>query len=195
MGRPVIAGIVLAGGAARRMGGVDKATLEVGGVTLLDRVLGAARPVCGSLVVVGPRRATGVEGVVFIQEPQARGGPVPAVAAALEHVGDAVDVVVLLAADLPLVTTDALATLVSSLHAGRSDASAALDERGRATPLCAAYRTRWLRASLDALGAEQWAGSRADRLLPGDAVAIDLGPGVSLNVNCPADLERARSLL
>jgi molybdenum cofactor guanylyltransferase len=49
-----VAGIVLAGGAGRRMGGLDKALVRVGGVALLDRVLAAARPVCDRLVVVGP---------------------------------------------------------------------------------------------------------------------------------------------
>ncbi|MEH6375729.1 NTP transferase domain-containing protein, partial [Streptomyces sp. KLMMK] len=33
--------VVLAGGAARRLGGADKPTLRVGGRTLLDRVLEA----------------------------------------------------------------------------------------------------------------------------------------------------------
>ena len=36
---PPTFGLVLAGGLARRMGGGDKAKLEVGGVTILDRVL------------------------------------------------------------------------------------------------------------------------------------------------------------
>ena len=66
MGAPGVAGIILAGGAGRRMGGVDKAALVVGGVTLLDRVLTAARPVCDWLVVVGPARPTGVAGVTFV---------------------------------------------------------------------------------------------------------------------------------
>ena len=39
---PPTLGLVLAGGLARRMGGGDKALIEIGGVTILDRVL--ARP-------------------------------------------------------------------------------------------------------------------------------------------------------
>jgi molybdopterin-guanine dinucleotide biosynthesis protein A len=85
----VIAGLVLAGGAGRRMGGVDKAALSVGGVTLLDRVLGAARPVCDRLLVVGPDRPTAVDGVRFVQEAEPGGGPVPAVAAGLAAVPEA----------------------------------------------------------------------------------------------------------
>ena len=33
--------VVLAGGTAARMGGVDKASIEIGGVTLLERTLAA----------------------------------------------------------------------------------------------------------------------------------------------------------
>ncbi|WP_438949006.1 NTP transferase domain-containing protein, partial [Streptomyces harbinensis] len=40
---PVFDAIVLAGGAARRLGGADKAAVTVGGRPLLDRVLDACR--------------------------------------------------------------------------------------------------------------------------------------------------------
>ena len=36
---PPTLGLVLAGGLARRMGGGDKARIEIGGVSILDRVL------------------------------------------------------------------------------------------------------------------------------------------------------------
>ena len=36
---PPTLGLVLAGGLARRMGGGDKARIELGGVSILDRVL------------------------------------------------------------------------------------------------------------------------------------------------------------
>ncbi|MYU19520.1 NTP transferase domain-containing protein, partial [Streptomyces sp. SID8361] len=49
--------VILAGGAARRLGGVDKPALRVGGRALLDRVLDACRG-AGRTVVVGPRRPT-----------------------------------------------------------------------------------------------------------------------------------------
>ncbi|MCM3926296.1 NTP transferase domain-containing protein, partial [Frankia sp. AiPs1] len=49
--------LVLAGGAAHRLGGRDKPAVVVGGTTLLDRVLAA---VAGAgierVVIVGPRR-------------------------------------------------------------------------------------------------------------------------------------------
>jgi len=47
--------IVLTGGAASRLGGADKPALEVGGTTLLERVLAAVAD-AGRIVVVGPAR-------------------------------------------------------------------------------------------------------------------------------------------
>ena len=49
-----VAAIVLAGGAGRRLGGADKAALDVGGRTLLERALAAVSGV--PTVVVGPAR-------------------------------------------------------------------------------------------------------------------------------------------
>ncbi len=43
---PPTLGLVLAGGLARRMGGGDKARIEIGGVTILDRVLATLSGQC-----------------------------------------------------------------------------------------------------------------------------------------------------
>lgn len=179
-----IAALVVAGGAGRRMGGVDKAALRVGGMTLLDRVLTAARPVCSRLVVVGPERPTAVTGVTFVQEAEPGGGPVPAVAAGLAAVPEA-GVVLVLAVDLPLLGADDLRRLLAAL-AG-VEAAAAQDEGGP-NPLLAAYDASALRTRAAAMGA----GARAADLLPPDVIAVDLGPA-TLNVNRPEDLATAES--
>ena len=179
-----VAGIVLAGGAGRRMGGVDKAALVVGGVTLLDRVLGAARPLCDALVVVGPVRPTGVAGVTFVLEAEPGGGPAPAVAAGLAAVAGA-GVVLVLAADLPRLETDHHRRRLGALDAG-AEAAAAEDEGGP-NPLLAAYVAPALAARAAALGA----GARAASLLPAGVVTVDLGRRAALNVNSPDDLAAA----
>ncbi len=46
-----IAGVILAGGLARRMGGGDKALLEVGGQTLLARVIARLKPQVDEIVL------------------------------------------------------------------------------------------------------------------------------------------------
>ncbi len=174
------------------MGGIDKLALEVGGLTLLDRVLAAAVPLCDEVVVVGPIRPT-VEGVTFTVEEVPGGGPVPAVAAGLAAV-DRSATVALLAADLPLLTTAHLVRLFAALSSPSDEAAAALDERGRLHPLLAVHRGPALRARLALLGPEL-AGLPAARLLPSATVSVELGGDATLNVNRPADLERVRALI
>ncbi len=170
------------------MGGVDKAALRIGGVTLLDRVLGAARPVCDRLVVVGPVRRTSVAGVTFVMDAEPGGGPGAAVAAGLAAAPGG-GVVLVLAADLPLLTAGHLRDLLAALDAAGADAAAAADEGGP-NPLLAAYAGPALAARAGALRA----GARAATLLPADVVAVDLGRA-TLNVNRPEDLARAERFL
>ena len=184
-----IGAVVVAGGAARRMGGIDKLMLEAGGSTLLDRVLAAARPLCRRVVVVGPRRPTSVPAVEFVSEREPGGGPVPAVLAGAEVVARDVDVVLVLAGDLPLVTTPALSRLVTRLDLAKCATAASVDDRGGPNPLLAAYRTSALLASGGGRG------DRAARLLPAAVTIVDLGDEATLNVNRPADLRRAQVLL
>ena len=183
-----MAGVVPAGGASRRMGGVDKTRLTVGGEALLDRVLLAARALCDPLVVVGEERPTRVEGVRFVLEQPRGGGPVPAVMAGLGAAGPC-DVVLVLASDLPLLAAADLDRLVAGLEEHpEADAVAASDHRGSPNPLLAAYRAPALRRTI---GRHGGAGVAAYRLLPPSLAVVDLGPGAVLNVNHPADLSRA----
>jgi molybdopterin-guanine dinucleotide biosynthesis protein A len=48
---PSTLGLVLAGGLARRMGGGDKALIEIGGRTILDRVLETMAPQCDGIIL------------------------------------------------------------------------------------------------------------------------------------------------
>lgn len=188
----LVVGVVLAGGAGRRLGGVDKAGLRVGGRSLLDRVLVALATVAGRLVVVGPPRPVGLErAVLFLQESRPGGGPVPAVAAALDATGGA-SVVILLAVDLPLLAGADLARLLQRLDTAPDGvgAVAAADPDGRPNPLLAAYRPPALRRALADLGDPS--GCAAARLLPASVAVVYLGAGATLNVNTPADLERAQ---
>src|SRR5947209_8147673 len=183
------AGLVLAGGQGRRLGGVDKALVDIGGTTMLDRVLAAVAVHTDELVVVGPVRTTAVAGVHFTIEPSPGGGPVPAVAAGLAEVPDA-DVAVVLAVDLPLLSAEDVATLLAGLDE-TVDAVAAADHRGRPNPLLAAYRAGALCSTLEGLGTDD----PAARLLPAATAVVDLGFAGTLNVNQPDDLEHARRLL
>jgi molybdopterin-guanine dinucleotide biosynthesis protein A len=138
---------VLAGGAARRLGGVSKPDELVGGRSMLARVVaavGSAEP----LVVVGPRRDDVAPRAVWRREEPPGGGPVAAIAAGLPEV-DAPTTLVL-AADLPFVAP-AVPALLDALAGGDAEV-ALLTVGGRANYLAAAWRTRALRARLERLG-------------------------------------------
>lgn len=148
--------IVLAGGSARRLGGVAKPQLRVDGATLLDRVLAA---VAGArrVVVAGPTQpVTAAATVTWCREDPPGGGPVAALAAALPHV--TADAVVLLAADLPDV-----APAVPLLLAARPAGGVALlaDPDGRVNHLAAAWTRPVLAAALTRLGPPAGAAMRA----------------------------------
>jgi molybdopterin-guanine dinucleotide biosynthesis protein A len=142
--------IVLAGGAAKRLGGADKPGVRVGGRALLDRVLAGCRG-AGRTVVVGGRRAT-VRPVVWAREEPPGGGPLAALDAGMRAVG--AGTVLVLSADLPFLDERTGRQLLDALSAA-ADAEAALlvDPDGRDQPLVAAYRTEALRREVDLIAA------------------------------------------
>lgn len=74
--------IVLGGGEGRRLGGVSKPDLLLGGRRLLDRVLDAGSG-CAPLVVVAPDSVEVPSGVLRTLEDPPAGGPVAGIAAGL----------------------------------------------------------------------------------------------------------------
>lgn len=180
--------IVVTGGRAGRMGGVDKAALVVGGRTLGASVAGA---VIGArrVIVVGPVPPEFPEGTIVTTEVPPGGGPVAAVAAGVAHV--TAGEVVLLAVDLPFVTEHA----VDALRAARGGAAAAMavDGDGRDQPLCSLWRTAALRAALAALG--EPAGVAMHRLVAaaGPITRLDGHAGAWFDCDTPADVAEAAS--
>ncbi|WP_065962106.1 NTP transferase domain-containing protein [Streptomyces sparsogenes] len=140
--------VILAGGAARRLGGADKPALRVGARPLLDRVLGACRG-AERTVVVGPRRPT-ARAVRWTREEPPGGGPVAAVDAGVRHT--TAPVVLVLSADLPFLTDRTVGALVQGL--GEAEGVLLTDSDGREQPLVAAYRAEPLRRELALLAAE-----------------------------------------
>jgi molybdopterin-guanine dinucleotide biosynthesis protein A len=146
-GSEAFGAVVLAGGAAHRLGGADKPAVRVGGATLLDRVLAACAE-AGETVCVGPRRPT-VRPVRWTRESPPGGGPVAALAAGLVQVSAAR--VLLLAADLPFLGAELVRTLVR--EAGRADGAVLTDAEGRDQWLAACYQRAALDSRLDRLRA------------------------------------------
>ena len=135
--------LVLAGGTGERMGdsrGIDKTGLDVGGVTLLDRVLAAVAD-AQRCIVVGPRRPTAWPVTFTVEEP-AGSGPAAAIVHGLSLVH--APTVVVLAADLPFAAT-AVPKLLDALRDSAADAAMLVDNAGRRQLLLAAYRADALR--------------------------------------------------
>lgn len=177
--------IIVAGGRATRMGGVDKPGLRVGGRRMLDTALAAVEG-CARITVVGPHRDDLDPAVHQIQEDPPGSGPVAALAAA-DPTGD---LVITFAADLPFVSADTAVTLLEALAEDPSaDAAFAVDAAGRLQFLVAAWRTPALAARMDAL-----AGDLANRpmkaILPERYVTVRI-PGVG-DCDTPTDLHEAR---
>nr|WP_320068265.1 NTP transferase domain-containing protein [Micromonospora sp. RTGN7] len=165
------AAIVLAGGSARRMGGVDKPGLPVGGRPMRDRVLAAVAD-ADVRVLVGPA-GTVPPGVRLTRESPPGGGPVAAAAAGLSLLPAGTTTVALLAADLPLLTQDAVRALRDQLADPTVDGACLVDLDGRRQQLCGVWRVAPLRAALDRLAAARGGtldGAAVRALLAGLAV-------------------------
>ncbi|SDY17795.1 Molybdopterin-guanine dinucleotide biosynthesis protein A [Micromonospora pattaloongensis] len=192
------AAAVLAGGAARRMNGVHKPALPVAGRAMLHRVLAAVAP-ADPCVVVGPRTDVAVPGAVrWIREDPPGGGPVAAIAAGIELLDPGAQLVAVLAADLPLLTTPAVLRLYDAVHASTSDGAVYVDDDGRRQSLCGMWRVGPLRAALARLAAarpEGLAGASMRGLLGGLTVAEIAWPGSGpppwFDCDTDADLRRA----
>ncbi|MEU6666980.1 NTP transferase domain-containing protein [Streptomyces sp. NPDC046727] len=141
--------VVLAGGAARRLGGADKPAVRVGGRALLDRVLAACADARTTVVVAAPRPTA--RPVRWAREEPPGGGPVAALEAGLRLTTAGHTVV--LSADLPFLGRPTLQRLLTTLQATGADGALLTDADGRDQPLVAAYRTAALRRELTALAA------------------------------------------
>ncbi|GAB3720902.1 molybdenum cofactor guanylyltransferase [Nocardiopsis oceani] len=177
--------VVLAGGAATRMGGADKPGLTVAGRTLLERVVDTVRAHAPSarVVVVGPERDS--PSAHYVREDPPGGGPVPALEAGLPSVR--APWCALLAADLPHLRPRHLEALHTAAQ-GR-DGSVLVDATGRQQWLTGVWRTDVLRAALADYGGRSLYGL----LEPLDPAPVPAdGDPETFDVDTPEDLEEAR---
>ncbi|RNL62073.1 molybdenum cofactor guanylyltransferase [Nocardioides marmoriginsengisoli] len=136
-----IGAVVLTGGSAVRLDGADKASIELGGLTLLEHALGALLDIDEVVVVGDPVPTT--RPVTFTREDPRGGGPAAGVLAGLRAFARKPDVLVVLAVDMPLVTSSTVRRLTLGLE---HDGAVLIDDGQRVQYLCAAYRTAALLA-------------------------------------------------
>ncbi|WP_051050908.1 molybdenum cofactor guanylyltransferase [Nocardiopsis salina] len=184
--RTATAAVVLAGGAARRMGGADKPGLVVGGRTLLEGVVAAVRAHSAGahVVVVGPERSS--PAAEYVREDPPGGGPVPALRAGLARVQ--APRTALLAADLPHLRAADLAALEEAAEPGPGAVYS--DAEGHPQWLTGLWHTEVLRRAL-----EHYDGASLRRLL-GPLEPVLLSPADERAVadcDTPESLARARA--
>ncbi|MFN7925522.1 MAG: molybdenum cofactor guanylyltransferase [Bryobacteraceae bacterium] len=176
------AGFVLAGGRSSRMGR-DKALLDAGGRTLLERVAAAVREAAGSVTVIAPPERYRHLGLPIIADARPGEGPLAGIEAALDASEAEWNLIV--ACDMPNLEPEVLGRLLEFACASAADCVAGLSERGP-EPLLAAYHRRALpavRAALDA--GERRVTSALDAL---QVVYFEIdNHAITANVNTPAE--------
>jgi molybdopterin-guanine dinucleotide biosynthesis protein A len=194
---------ILAGGQARRLGGLDKSALAVGSgagtpPSILERQLAVLRGLTPHILIVAredsPARTVDVP---VVCDREAGAGALGGLYTALleaptEHV-------VVIACDMPFVTAPFLAHLAALAGDPAIDAVVPRDARGR-HPLCASYHRRAADALkrridrhelrvLDALD-----DLKVRDLGPAELAPFDPDDRLLLNVNTPEDYTRAQQI-
>src|SRR5438128_995233 len=154
-------GFVTAGGNSSRMGR-DKAWLELDGVTMIERVIAALRPVTRRVTIIANRPEYTRLSLAVVADTYPGVGPLEAIRTALANARHSY--VVLVGCDLPFVTSELFTHLLNM--AGDAQAVVPMDESGRLEPLCAVYSTAALTAVTELIVAGQRKVSRLFDRIP-----------------------------
>jgi len=183
---------ILAGGRARRVGGLDKSALPVGERSVLDRQLGMLRALTPHILIVGrddlSYREAGVPVVVDRIAGGALGGLYTALMAAPTQQ------IIVMACDMPFLTAPFLVHLAARGAGG--DAAIPRDDRGW-HPLSVSWARSaapQLRARIDA-GALRIVDATAEldvrEIGPAELASFDPDGRLLVNINTPDDYTRA----
>jgi len=194
----VVAAAIVAGGPARRLGGIAKPFINIGGRTVAERQLALLRSAFPRVLVAANDPAPWAElAVEVVGDRVLGGGPLAGIDAALTA-AEGCNAVVCVAGDLPFVTPELLAALRD--HVPDACAVAPRGLAGRIEPLCARY-DRTLPPSIGArlragdLAVHHLLDSADVAWLEGDALrALDPDGTCFLNLNTPDDILRAEAI-
>jgi molybdenum cofactor guanylyltransferase len=197
-----VAGLLLAGGQSRRMGGGDKALRELGGRTLLARVIERLRPQVATIVLNAngdPVRFAGFGLPVVADGVADFAGPLAGVLAGLDwaaaHRPD-LSHVASVATDAPFLPKDLVSRLAAALEEADADLACAASG-GRAHPVFGLWPVRLKEDLRDALCAEGirkvdlWTARHKLVTVPFADRPVD----PFFNANRPEDLKAAAALL
>ena len=154
-----VAGVLLAGGLARRMGGGDKCLRPLAGETLLARVIARAAPQVGPLILNAngdPARFAPYDLPVVADVVEGHAGPLAGILTALDWAAENAPhhpLVASFATDAPFLPRDLVATMVEARDMAGADLACAASG-GRAHPVFGLWPVE-LRADLRAALVEQ----------------------------------------
>ena len=190
--------ILLAGGLSSRMG-QDKASLEIGGQTMLERLLLVLRPIVAETVVMRapgqilPRVAKELQDWIRVGwDSVEKRGPLQGIVDALPLLSSEIDKVFLLTCDLPYLTGEWLQTM-RDIMTDEYDL-VCTEEANITNPLLALYRRPVLEpaAKLLAEGKRRplllWDGWRMARLSSPEET-----PWICQDVNTPDEFKKAKT--
>jgi len=175
--------------------GADKAFLDFGSRTLLERAIAVVYETSPNLTIVGdPAKFAAYGSVIADLYPGC--GPLAGIHAALLH--SSAELNLMLAVDMPFVSRELLDFLFAA--ANETDAIVVVPRTARGfQPLCAVYRRAFAAAAEEAL----WAGNyKIDAVFAGVAVRVIEEEELALagfsermffNVNTPEDLRTAKN--
>jgi molybdenum cofactor guanylyltransferase len=189
-----LAAFILAGGKSTRMG-TDKAFVQFGGQTLLERALDLARSVTTDVRIVGDRTKF-AEFAPVVEDIFPACGPIGGIHAALRS--SSTDLNLIVAVDMPFVTPDLLHYLAE--RARNSSATVTVPHCGGGNqPLCAVYRRTFAdlaekalqqgRYKIDAVFAGESTQVINEEELKGQRFSADM----FRNLNTQAELTESRS--
>jgi molybdenum cofactor guanylyltransferase len=177
-------GVVLAGGAASRLGG-SKAIADLAGKPLISYPLAAlAAGGLDAIVVAKPTTLLPHLDAVVITEPPEPTHPLLGLVTALDHADGRP--IVACPCDTPFLTPALVERLAGS------PGTAAIHDGERLHPLLARYEPDDLATLRTGLDSNHSATSVAESLEP---VLVEASPQETFNVNTPADLESAAAIL
>lgn len=199
--RHVIAGLVLAGGLSRRMGGGDKSLLDLNGMTLAARSVARLAPQVARLAIssnLAPSSFADLGVPVLSDLMPGFQGPLAGILTGLEWASDqGLAALSTVAVDTPFFPDDLVARLAAGM-AAESRPIALAQSAGRTHPVFGL----WMASMTEPLRAFLLGGSRKvlDFATTQGFCAVDfpVDPGAVdpfFNVNTPADADRARAML
>src|SRR5437764_13011118 len=203
-----VAGVLLAGGLSRRMGGGDKALRQLGDKTLLEHVIERLRPQVAALMLNAngdPARFARFGLPVVADSVADFAGPLAGILAGLDWAAahrPNCPVVASVATDAPFLPEDLVSRLLQGMDTAGAELACAASG-GQAHPVIGLWPVRLrdeLRRALVEEGVRKvdvWTARYRLATVPFADEVPGLGPGIDpfFNANRPEDLDRAAALI